>query len=1066
MTTFRWLTFGVLLLPAGLMAQANGRIGGTVVDASEAVVAGASVVCRNMGTEFRIAATTGADGIFQCPELPIGRYEVSVTANGFQKLVNRDIDLQTNQVLSLRLVLKIGAVTESVEVTADALSVQTESSTVQTTVAARQMQELPLNGRNPLQLVTLTAGAQLTDAGTITGQQDNRGLTVNGLRATQNNFRLDGGNYTNRFFGSAPIMPNPDTLEEFTVQSSNYGARNSGAGAVIEMTTRSGTNQFHGSAFEFLRNTKLNARNFFQLERPPFKLNQFGGTFGGPIVKDKTFFFYSYQGTIQRSTPSPVSFQTLTAQQRRGDFSDIANPIINPATGQPFPGNRIPEAQLDRLALSVMNQWIPLPNRGNLYVSAQNRDIDDHQHLVKIDHQFSDKNRLSGRYFIDDYDFQRPFNAPLGFFAANTFRNQSLTLRDSHVFTPNLTFTFTGNFGRFARTQEPQAPGMKSLQDLGANVPLGGGPLSVFPGVRIMIPGFFNLFSGGALIQIPTTFDYHFAFIHVKGRHTMQYGFDLQADRMYTLDASFTPATWFFDGSRTRSASVPGSGYALADFLLGLPQRTEQDAGRTNDLREKKYHFFFQDDWKVNRRLTLNLGIRYEPWLPPYDLKFNLVGFVPGQQSTVAPNAPRGLVYPGDSGIPQSVFKRDWNNFAPRFGFAYDVTGAGKTILRGGYGWFYIDPALTLYTRTVSTQPAALTIINPNPASFANPYSNYPGGNPFPQRRVTPDQFANYRFILPVTGGALEPATRSGYTQNWNVTLERQWGGDLLTSVAYVGNLGVKILAARQLNPAVPGPGATAANVNARRLYPGIGSMEFASNFQSSNYHALQFNVSKRMRRGLLLLGNYVWSKVIDNSSSTVEGDGSWPLNPFNLRQSRGVGDFDTTHRGTISFVYDTPKIENGNGFVKAIVNDWQINGIFIARSGLPFTVTSGADRAFAGMPNSFADQIGDPTRPDGVDPVQRWFNIDAFRQATVGTFGNVGRNSLRGPGAATLDLSVFRNIPITERFRLQFRAESFNVANRANFQNPNGNRAAGTFGRITGADDPRVFQFGLKLLF
>ncbi len=1056
---------GMSLLPAGLWAQANGRIGGTVVDSSEAVIAGAQVVCRNMATDYRVQVTSSADGLFTCPELPIGRYEITVTQTGFQKLVSKDIDLLTNQALDLKLVLKVGNVSESIEVTAETSLVQTTNATVQSTIASRQMQELPLNGRNPLQLVTLTAGAQLTDAGTIAGQQDNRGLTVNGLRATQNNFRLDGGNYTNRFFGSAPIFPNPDTLEEFTVQSSNYGARNSGAGAVVELATRSGTNQFHGSLFHFLRNTKLNARNFFQLERPPFKLNQFGGTFGGPIRKDKTFFFYSYQGTIQRSTPSPVSFQTFTEAQRRGDFSGVPNAVIDPTTGQQFAGNRIPPERLNRLALAVLNQWVPLPNRGILFVSAQNRNIDDHQQLVKIDHQIADRNRLSGRYFFDDYDFQRPFNAPPGFFAANSFRNQSLTLRDTHTFSPNLTFTFTGNFGRFSRTQVPQAPGMKTVQDLGARVPLGTG-LSLFPGVRIMIPGFFNLFSGGTLQQTPTTFDYHFAFLYTKGRHTMQFGADIQADRAYTLDASFTPATWFFDGSRSRSAAVAGSGYALADFMLGLPQRLEQDSGRTNDLREKKYHFFFQDDWKVNSRLTLNLGMRWEPWLPPYDLKNNLVGFAPGQQSTVAPNAPLGLVYPGDKGIIRSVFPRDWNNLAPRIGFAYDFGGNGKTVIRGGYGIFYVDPALTLYTRTVSTQPAVLTTVHFNPASFEDPYANFPGGTPFPRARVSPEQFGNFRFTLPVAGGAMEPQTRTGYSQNWNLTVERQLFQDTAISLGYVANLGVKILAARQLNPAVSAPGASAANVNARRLYQGIGSMEFASGFQSSNFHSLQLGVTKRSRKGLTVIANYVFSKVIDNSSSTVEGDGSWPLNPFNLNQSRGVGDFDTTHRAVLSFVYDLPKTSSSNGLVKGLLNDWQLNGIMTLRSGLPFTVTSGADRAFAGMPNSFADQIGDPTRPDGADQLLTWFNPAAFRQATLGTFGNLGRNTLRGPGSAVMDISVFKNIPITDRFRLQFRAEAFNIQNRANFQNPNGNRAAGTFARITAADDPRVFQFGLKLAF
>jgi hypothetical protein len=500
--------------------------------------------------------------------------------------------------------------------------------------------------------------------------------------------------------------------------------------------------------------------------------------------------------------------------------------------------------------------------------------------------------------------------------------------------------------------------------------------------------------------------------------------------------------------------------------VLGLPSQFQQDSGRTNDLRESQYHFWIQDDWKATQRLTVNLGLRWEPKLPPIDKLNNLVGFVAGRQSRIAPDAPLGLLYPCDEGIGEEVFPRDYNNFAPRVGFAYDLSGSGRTVVRAGYGVFFIQPALTIYTRTVSTQPSVVTITQPNPATFLDPYASVPGGNPFPRSRVSPSEFATYKYVRPVSGGVFDPNARTGYSQNWNLTVEHQLLKDLAVSAAYVGNLGVKILAARQLNPAIFGPGATTGNTNARRPFAGLSDVEIATPYQASNYHSFQLNVTKRASRGLTLLATYVWSKAIDNSSSTVEGAGAWTRNSFNERLDRGPADFDIRHKTNVSFVYDVPRFERGNGLVRAFVNDWQVNGILTANTGLPFTVRSGTDRSLSAIGQDTADRVGDPSRPANADRTL-WFNPAAFAPAALGTFGNVGRNSLRGPAYATLDLAVFKNIPVTEHFRLQFRAESFNALNRVNFNNPVAAVNAGAnFGRLQNAQDPRVFQFGLKALF
>ena len=1080
MTIFRTFSAVVLLVVTSLTATAfgqanNGRLTGTVLDPSGAVLPGALVTLRNLGTNASTEITTDAEGRFAFPEQPIGRYQLTVALEGFQTAVLSDVTLLTGQLLDLKVPLQVGDISSSVDVTGGVPLVQSGTSSVQTSMTERQVQELPLNGRNPLQLVALTAGATITDAGTVAGQQDNRGISVNGLRTTQNNFRLDGSNYTNRFFGSAPILPNPDTLQEFTVQSANYSARTAGAGALVELSTRSGTNDFHGSGFEFLRDTSLNANNFFinarpltaaqlaagvtEQPKPPFKLNQYGGTLGGPIVKSRAFFFGSYQGTRQRSSPSSVTIQSLTTAQRNGDFSSIATPIIDPRTGTQFVtngvANVIPADRLDPTVRRVLDTYLPLPDSGNNLLVIQDRDVDDDQYTGKVD-LVSGRNYLSARYSDDDNDFQRPFTAPTGFYAANNFRNRSLSVRDTYTLTSNLLVTVSGAYSKFRRIQEPQAPGLQTLQSFGVNAPQTI-DTSFFPGVRFMANPAFQLFSGGGLEQTPSSSDFHGTAVWTRGAHVLQFGSDVQFDRLYTLDASFTPGTWTFNGQRT--------GVLLADVVLGLPSQFQQDSGRTNDLRESKYHLWIQDDWKVRPRLTLNAGLRWEPKLPPIDQLNNLVGFVQGQQSTVAPNAPTGLVYPGDQGIGEEVFLRDYNNFAPRLGFALDVRGTGKTIVRGGYGVFFIDPALTLYTRTVSTQPSVITVTTVNPQSFVDPYAGVTGGNPFPRPRVQPSEFATYQYARPVSGGVLDPHAATGYSQNWNLTVEQQLWSKVAVSAAYVGNLGVKILAPKQLNPAVYVPGETPATTNARRIYPGLGDVEIATPYQSSNYHSLQLNATSRASKGLTLLANYVWSKTIDNGSATVEGNTNWTRNSNDVRLDRGPADFDVRHRVNVTAIYDIPSWK-GDGVVAAILRDWQVNGILTATSGLPFTVKSGTDRSLTGIGLDNADIVGDPSRPSGAD-VTQWFNPAAFVQAAPGTFGTLGRNSQRGPGYASVDLALFRNIPISGRFRIQFRAEAFNALNHTNFNNPNATVTAGAnFGRILSAYDPRVIQFGLKLQF
>ncbi len=1048
----------VFFASAALMfGQATGRIGGTVVDSTGAVVPGATIECTNNQTGQVRTSQTNQDGIFEFPDLPIGEYSLVISKQGFERERRTPVPLITGQVVDLQITLKLGNVNQTVDVTAEAPLIQAASSTVQQSVTVRQMQDLPLNQRNPLQLTTLTPGTVLTNVGTESGQQDNTGLSVNGLRPTQNNFQLDGVIYNDRFFDSVPTMPNPDALEEFTIQSSNYSAEHGGAGALVQLSTRSGTNEIHGSAFEFFRNTVLDARPFFSSTLPPFKLNQFGGTAGGPIKKNKTFFFFSAQDTQRRSAPTPVNIIVPSAAERAGNFSAVK---LNATYSALFPGNQIPTSLFNPVSVAVVNALLPLPNstiQPGHWTGVANQNLDDTQYLVKIDQIFSQNNRFSVRYFYDEDNFQRPFAAPTGFFAENLFRNQNLVLNDTQVFSPTFTATFFASAGRYARTQIPEDPGLRTLQSFGYQVPLGT-QVPIFPGIRANISGFVNIFSGGALRQDSTTFDYKASAVKIWGAHTINFGASFERTRIDANDYSYTPGDNTFNGQF--------SGSALVDFYLGLESQFFQDNGRVFYLREDRPSVYLQDDWKASKALTVNLGVRWEPWLPPVDLNGSLTAFVPGQQSTVAPNAPLGLLYPGDKGISDTVYHHNWKDFAPRVGFAYDLGGNHRTVIRSAYGIFYSFPEGLLYQRTDAVQPTDLYLSIPSPQSFTNPYLGFPGGDPFPRPHISRSQFATYKFILPVSGGTLDPASRVGYTQNWNFTVEHQFPRNIALSVAYVGNHAIDIMGSRQFNPAILQPGATTGNENSRRLYPGLGAMELASSYVYEEYNSLQVNATKRFSRGLTLLTNFVWGKIIDDTSSATEGSAG-PPNPFNFASARGPADYDQEYRYTLSANYNFPHA-NVSGFANVLVNDWQLNTLVFLYSGLPFTITSGTDRSLSGIGNDYADYVPgvSPARPAGASQVAAYFNPAAFQLAALGTFGDTGRNILRGPAYFDVDVSVFKNFFFTERWRLQFRAEAFNIENRPNFQNPVASVNASNFGQITATSDPRVLQFALKLTF
>ena len=1079
----RWLTcihwgFAVAIAigaSVNLWAQSSASLTGTVTDASGAVVAGAAVTCRNSQTGLAFNANTNQDGVFRFPDLPNGQYEVTVVQPGFEKLVRSGLTLLTGRAVDLHLQLQVGTEQQQIEVTAPAPVVQATSSEVQVSIDSRSMRELPLNGRNPLQLVTLAAGSIDTsgqNGGSVNFQSANNQVAVNGNRGTDNTFELDGLNYTDVHFGTAPILPSPDAMEEFTVKTSNFSASQSGAGASVQFATRSGTNQFHGSLFEFLRNNKLDARNFFAANKTDFKRNQYGGTIGGPIVRDRTFFFGSYQGTRVVGGAIPTIGVLASEALRRGDFSSLPRTLVDPQTGQPFPGNQIPTTRIDAIAQKLL-AYIPVPSQptGVATIATKPRtDQNDDQFSIRVDHNLTRKDHLTARYFFDNFDFQTTTSTLREFYGLVSYRNRNYIISDTHTFSPNLLFV-----GSFGHTGVPRnqtgGPIDFTMQSLGVNAPVA--VQGIAKEVRVTINGYSAPFTGGPIDIQPSTYEYRGRFSWIRGRHTLQFGGDVIRRREYALTPAQAHGGWTFNGSQTASAAIPNSGDSFADFLIGLPFQFQQQGATPQDIREVQWMPWFQDDWRVRPGLTLNLGVRYEPWVPPIDSVAPQVGFIRGVKSAVAPDAPPGLVFSGDPGLRHSIIRTDLNNLAPRVGFAWDVAGNGRTVVRGAYGIFFRPIGLNIQRFSSNTAAfRGLVVQVPNPLSTADPYGSYPGGNPFLTWRppTSPNDLQTFRFPRPANSSALVPDTPTSYVQSWNFTIERQLRADLGVSISYIGNHMIKGTSSTEGNPALYGPGATAANVNARRPLVGLASLQMVLPFQYSKYNSLQVTATKRAAGGLSVLGNYAYSKCMDNNSGTIGGVSV--INKLDPNRDYGRCDFDIKHFANISLLYELPRVASLHGAAGKLMNDWQLSSIVSMRGGMPFSVISGRDNALSGPTtnsgtNDLADQISpDSARPAGVDQLRMWFNTAAYVPNALGTFGNSGRNALRAPGAVNWDFGLIKTIPTVERVRLEFRFEAFNILNHANFGTPVNSHASPNFGRIQTALAPRVLQLALKLAF
>ena len=1065
------------LLAWPLSAQfTTARLGGIVVDASGGSMPESKVTVLNKETGFTKSDQTGGDGTFAFPGLPVGTYRLTVEKTGFSTYIQDGITLNVNQSANQRVVLQVGATTQEVTVIGDAPMVNAQTATISQLVSQKQVTDLPLNGRGAQSLVFIAVGTvDTTRVSGILGQGGIYGgnlyssevmAGVNGGGTGNVNFQMDGAGHNDTYVNMNLPFPNPDALQEFNLQTTGMSAQYGGGAAVVNILTKSGTNALHGSAFEFVRNGAMNARNFFAPTQDSLKRNQFGATIGGPILKDKLFFFGTYQGTRIRSAPQGQITFVPTAAERSGNFSTTSTQLVDPNSRAPFPGNQIPVSRFSGPSKYFLER-IPLPNGAGqqlTFLGPASKPNDD-QFMPKIDWVHG-KHQVSGRYFYTKFNSPPDFSGVKQNLLAmdrngNEVRVQSVAI--DHVFSVSPTLLFQTWFG-----YDSQVGGSRSGIPLGADaitfpaagVKIEGGAQGIPPAIEgLNVTGFFGAASThfGDFNRGDWTIRESVTKIH--GSHELIFGGEV-VRLIQDITNTNTQSGSFTFGGRF-------SGSNLADFLLGSASTFIQGAGQYQTMRGAKYSLFIQDNWRATPKLTLNLGLRWDPFFPYTEIYNRVPCFAPGQQSAVYVNAPVGIIYGGDSGCPWGKgAKNEAGNFAPRAGFAYRI--GQKSVIRAGAGLYYMIPPSRIFNGPNGVAPFMPRYQLTGNIGFEDPYTSFGMTNPFPAEFIG-DSGASIKKDVPITVptqiyGSFTGLYRVTTMGAWNITLEQQLGADWLLSAGYVGSGGYHIPGTYQMNPATYIPGAsTVANTQSRRPYQGFTSVSQTWTDFNSQYHSLQLKAEKRFSRGLSVLANYAWAKTMDDLGTTTPRLGR--------EFYRGLANEDITHIFHLTTIWDIP-VPRVQSPLRRLIEGWEITSLTTWQSGFPFNVVSGVDNSLSSLGGDRADFTGtdlQQAKLDGLSHAQmvdQYFNTSVFTTNAIGTYGNTGRNILRGPGLFNTDLGLIKNTSVTERVRVQFRSEFFNVFNNVNFNNPGATVGTPGFGKITSAKDPRILQLTLKAMF